>query len=267
MSWPQFRAWGTYDSGSVRRGFQVFSANCANCHGYMGKKYDLLLDKVYEQIELSTWVADHFTIHPAHHHYKQFYYQEWDERDRYIHDHIYAPYYSQDQAKNANGGVWPTDFTKIRMRPGGINYIYNVLTGYYFKPPYGMDIPKGKHFNPYFDHMIIGMARQLYDGLIEYEDGTPASTPQMANDVSNFVMFLQRRIGWRHNDKKARQSMVAFGLLMLYPIKYVRTRGYYRSLLSTRTETYAVRDNLGYKHWKTGMKSTKATDYRNAYWT
>ena len=115
--------------------------------------------------------------------------------------------------------------------------------------------------------MIIGMARQLYDGLIEYEDGTPASTPQMANDVSNFVMFLQRRIGWRRNDKRARQSMVAFGLLMLYPIKYVRTRGYYRSLLSTRTETYAVRDNLGYKHWKTGMKSTKATDYRNAYWT
>lgn len=50
----------------------------------MGKKYDLLLDKVYEQIELSTWVADHFTIHPAHHHYKQFYYQEWDERDRYF---------------------------------------------------------------------------------------------------------------------------------------------------------------------------------------
>lgn len=50
----------------------------------MAKKYDLLLDKVYEQIELSTWVAEHFTIHPAHHHYKQFYYQEWDERDRYL---------------------------------------------------------------------------------------------------------------------------------------------------------------------------------------
>jgi len=62
----------------------VFTRNCANCHGMIGKKYDLLLDKVYEQIELSTWVAEHFTIHPAHHHYKQFYYQEWDERDRFI---------------------------------------------------------------------------------------------------------------------------------------------------------------------------------------
>lgn len=45
----------------------------------------------------------------------------------------------------------------------------------------------------YFDHMIIGMPRQLYDGLIDYEDGTPASTPQMANDVANYLCFMQRR--------------------------------------------------------------------------
>ncbi len=70
--------------------------------------------------------------------------------------------------------MWPTDFSKIRMRPGGINYIYNIQTGYHYKAPYGKpiylfitnsliltystgtDVPKGKHFNPYFDHMIIG---------------------------------------------------------------------------------------------------------------
>jgi len=63
------------------------------------------------------------------------------------------------EAKNANGGVWPTDFSKIHKRPGGVNYIYNILTGYHFKSPYGIDIPKGKSFNPYFDHMILGMPR------------------------------------------------------------------------------------------------------------
>jgi ubiquinol-cytochrome c reductase cytochrome c1 subunit len=40
-----------------------------------------------------------------------------------------------------------------------MNYIYNIMTGYHYEPPYGMDVPKGKHYNPYFDHMIIGMAR------------------------------------------------------------------------------------------------------------
>lgn len=83
--------------------------------------------------------------------------------------------------------------------------------------------------------MIIGMPRQLRDGLIEYEDGTPASTPQMANDVANFIFFMQRRVGWRRNDKKARQTMVLFGLLLLIPFKYLKTKGYYRNLLCTRT--------------------------------
>ena len=77
-----------------------------------------------------------------------------------------------------------------------MNYIYNILTGYNFKAPYGIDIPKGKSFNPYFDHMIIGMPKQLVDGLIDYEDGTPSSSPQMASDVSSFISFIQRRHGY-----------------------------------------------------------------------
>ena len=102
-------------------------------------------------------MLDIFSISPGHHHFKQYYYQEWEERPRYIHDHIYSYYLSQDHAKNMNGGVWPTDFSKIRFRPGGINYIYNILTGYHYKAPYGLDVPTGKYFNPYFDHMVIGM--------------------------------------------------------------------------------------------------------------
>jgi ubiquinol-cytochrome c reductase cytochrome c1 subunit len=108
------------------------------------------------------------------------------------------------------------------------------MTGYHFKPPYGLEVPKGKHFNPYFDHMIIGMPRQLHDGMLEYEDGTPASTPQMANDVANFIFFMQRRTGWRRNDKKVRQTMVLFGLILLFPIKYIKSKAYFRSLLCTR---------------------------------
>ena len=33
----------------------------------------------------------------------------------------------------------------------------------------------------------IAMARVLYDGLVEYEDGTPATTSQMAKDVVEFL--------------------------------------------------------------------------------
>jgi len=236
----------------------VFARNCGNCHGMLYKKYDVLLDKAYKQLELASIVSENFTIHPAHQHFKQYYYQEWDERDRVISDHIYAPYYSQDQAKNANGGVWPTDFSKIRMRPGGLNYIYNISTGYHYKPPYGTDVPKGKHFNPYFDHMIIGMARQLHDGLIEFDDGTPASAPQMAFDVSNFINFMQRRAGHKRPDKMTRMYMFVTGFFLLYPFKYFKTKAFYRNLLSTRYEMYAVKDGLYYKHFKTGQINTRA---------
>ncbi len=176
VKFPQYSWFGTFNSASIRRGFKVFSMNCANCHGMFYRKYDVLLDKVFDQLELSQWVSM-FSINPAHQHFKQYYYQEWDDRDRVISDRIYAPYFSQDQGKNANGGVWPTDFSKIRLRPSSVVYVYNILTGYNFKPPFGLDIPKGKHFNPYFDHMIIGMPRQLYDGMFDYDDGTPASSP------------------------------------------------------------------------------------------
>lgn len=87
----------------------------------------------------------------------------------------------------------------------------------------------------YFDHMIIGMPRQLYDGLIDYEDGTPASTPQMANDVANFITFMQRRTGHSYPDKQIRKWMLVVGFLLLFPLRYLKTHAYYRSLLSNRT--------------------------------
>jgi ubiquinol-cytochrome c reductase cytochrome c1 subunit len=88
--------------------------------------------------------------------------------------------------------------------------VYNILTGYHYKAPQGMDVPKGKSFNPYFDHMIIGMPRQLYDGLLDYEDGTPASTPQMAYDVTNFINYVQRRVGYRKPDKYVPNPIYGF---------------------------------------------------------
>lgn len=41
----------------------------------------------------------------------------------------------------------------------------------------------------YFPGGGIAMARVLYDGLVEYEDGTPANSSQMAKDVVNFLAW------------------------------------------------------------------------------
>lgn len=75
-------------------------------------------------------------------------------------------------------GVWPPELSKAgTMQPGITNYPYNLLTGYHYAAPFGLDVPEGRYFNPYYDHMIIAMPPQLHDGMIEYEDGTPSSAP------------------------------------------------------------------------------------------
>jgi ubiquinol-cytochrome c reductase cytochrome c1 subunit len=65
-------------------------------------------------------------------------------------------------------------------------------------------VQSGLSFNPYFPGTGIGMARVLYDGLVEYEDGTPASASQMAKDVVEFLnwaaepeMDTRKKMGWK----------------------------------------------------------------------
>ena len=82
--------------------------------------------------------------------------------------------------------------------------IFSLLTGYPEEPPAGAVVPSGLNFNPYFPGTGIAMARVLYDGLVEYEDGTAATTSQMAKDVVEFLnwaaepeMDERKRMGWK----------------------------------------------------------------------
>lgn len=75
--------------------------------------------------------------------------------------------------------AFPPPPTFLCTSPGGVDYIFALLTGY-IDPPEGKQILSGLNYNPYFPGGAIAMARQLQDGQIEYEDGTPATTSQMA---------------------------------------------------------------------------------------
>lgn len=48
---------------------------------------------------------------------------------------------------------------------------------------------KGLYYNPYFPGGAIAMPMPLADGMITYDDGTPASVSQMAKDVSTFLAW------------------------------------------------------------------------------
>jgi len=46
-------------------------------------------------------------------------------------------------------------------------------------PPAGVDIREGMSYNPYFPGGAISMARVLFDGVVEYEDGAPLHVPHI----------------------------------------------------------------------------------------
>ncbi|TPR11616.1 Fumarylacetoacetate (FAA) hydrolase family protein [Aspergillus niger] len=143
----------TFDHQALRRGFQVYREVCASCHS---------LTRV-------PWRSFVGVMHT-------------------LSDYIPAPYKNEEAARAANGGALPPDLSLIvKGRHGGCNYIFSLLTGYPDEPPAGATVGAGMNFNPYFPGTAIAMGRVLFDGVVEYEDGTPATTSQMAKDVVEFL--------------------------------------------------------------------------------
>lgn len=71
------------------------------------------------------------------------------------------------------------------------DYIFSLLTGY-VDPPAGVEIREGMNYNPYFPGGAISMPRVIFDGLVEYEDGTSSTTRSQSSlltriDASNFI--------------------------------------------------------------------------------
>lgn len=128
-----------------------------------------------------------------------------EKRPGKLSDYIPSPYKNDEAARAANNGALPPDLSlMVKARHGGCNYIFSLLTGYPEEPPAGAVVPSGLNFNPYFPGTGIAMARVLYDGLVEYEDGTPCTTSQMAKDVVEFLNWTaepemddRKRMGWK----------------------------------------------------------------------
>lgn len=115
-------------------------------------------------------------------------------------DYMPAPYENEQAARAANQGALPPDLSLIvKARHGGCDYIFSLLTGYPDEAPAGVQLATGLNYNPYFPGGGIAMARVLFDGLVEYEDGTPATASQMAKDVTTFLNWAAEP---EHDDRK-----------------------------------------------------------------
>jgi len=114
-------------------------------------------------------------------------------------DYLPNPYETEEIARGANAGALPPDLSLItKARHNGNNYVFALLTGF-VDAPVKCELAPGQHYNPYFPGGKIAMARPLMDGQVDYDDGTEATTSQMAKDVCTFLAWCSEP---EHDDRK-----------------------------------------------------------------
>jgi len=197
--WEHAKWSKTFDAQALRRGFQVYREVCASCHSLYRIPYRTLVGVALTTDEAKALAEENEYEGEVDHE------GEPTKRPGKLSDYLPSPYKNDEAARAANNGALPPDLSlMVKARHGGCDYIFSLLTGYPEDPPAGAVVQSGLNFNPYFPGTGIAMARVLYDGLVEYEDGTPATTSQMAKDVVEFLnwaaepeMDTRKKMGWK----------------------------------------------------------------------
>ncbi|KAL1128869.1 hypothetical protein AAG570_013403, partial [Ranatra chinensis] len=171
------------DHASIRRGYEVYKQVCAACHSLQYVCYRNLVGVSHSESEAKAEAEDQLIEDGPNDQGMMF------KRPGKLSDHFPSPYPNEEAARAANNGAYPPDLTYIiPARHGEEDYIFSILTGY-CDPPAGVVLREGQHYNPYFPGGAISMAQALYNEIIEYTDGTPATQSQLAKDVITFLKW------------------------------------------------------------------------------
>ena len=188
---------GRFDNRQLQRGFQVYSEVCSACHSLSLVSFRDLEHLGYSEAEIkkiaSDWKTQVPSINPDT--------GEAATRKALPSDNFPSPFPNEVAARAANNNALPPDLSLItKAREGGAAYVHSLLTGYTdankYRDEHGKALPADAkpgpnlHFNPYFANLNIAMPPPLTsNGQVTYEDGTPATVDQMAQDVSAFLVW------------------------------------------------------------------------------
>ncbi|XP_003391337.1 PREDICTED: cytochrome c1, heme protein, mitochondrial-like [Amphimedon queenslandica] len=229
--WDHKGVFSALDHRSIRRGYQVYKEVCSACHSMQYVAFRHLVGVSHTEEEARALAEEY--EYPG----------DIDEegnpttRQGKLSDYFPNPYPNEEAARAANNGALPPDLTLIVLaRHGEEDYIFSLLTGYY-DPPAGVEVREGLAYNPYFPGGAIGMPQQLYDGGIEYEDGTPATVSQMAKDVTTFLRWSADP---KHDERKrmGMKGVIILSLLVGITLYWKRQKW---SLLKSRKILYYER--------------------------
>ena len=183
QEWSFDGVFGTYDRASLQRGFQVYKEVCSACHPVTHLSFRDLTQIGYTEDQVKAIAAGYQITDGPNDEGQMF------QRPGRPSDPIPGPFPNDQAARVANNGALPPDQSLIvKARPGGPNYVYAILTGYKEAPP-GFKPQEGMNYNEFFPGHQIAMPPPLSDNAVTFADGTPATVPQMAHDVTSFLTW------------------------------------------------------------------------------
>ncbi len=184
---------GTYDKAQLQRGLKVFQEVCSACHSLNQVAFRDFEALGYNEGQIKAlakgWKTETPSINPDT--------GEAATRPSIPSDKIPSPYLNEVAARAANNNALPPDLSLMtKARHNGSAYVYSLLTGYEKQPAKLLKefpdakTPAGLNYNPYFANLNIAMVAPLTTtDQVSYDDGTKATVPQMAQDVSAFLTW------------------------------------------------------------------------------
>jgi ubiquinol-cytochrome c reductase cytochrome c1 subunit len=185
QQWSFDGVFGTYDRAALQRGFQVYKEVCSACHPVKHLYFRDLTEIGYSEDQVKG-IASQYQVSDGPNDQGQMF-----QRPGKPSDAIPGPFANDEAARNANNGGLPPDLSLIvAARDGGADYVH-ALVGLGFKDaPAGFKMVEGTYYNTYFPGHQIKMPPPLaIEGQVKFADGTPASIPQMAHDVTTFLTW------------------------------------------------------------------------------
>ena len=173
QSWSFEAPFGGFETTTLQKGFLVYQADCAECHGLRLIRYRDLRGIGLSRSEILALTSKikrvvgkkKIAVTP-------------DDRMRAL----------DSRGSAASAVVAPDLSLTVAARRGGPEALYSLLTGYRDAPPDVAIIP-GYYYNAAYPGGQIAMAPALKKGSVTFADGVKPDVGEMAHDVTVFLAW------------------------------------------------------------------------------
>ncbi|HWB45055.1 MAG TPA: cytochrome c1 [Hyphomicrobiaceae bacterium] len=210
--WTFSGLFGEFNNNQLQRGFRVYTEICSRCHSLNRIYFRNLADPdgpAFPVDGVKSLAATHQVEDGPDDNGKMF------KRPGTLTDAIPSPYKNDKEARAAHNGALPPDlslivrarsvendapfylvpYTMVRdvlsgYQESGADYLYAYLTGFQ-EPPKGFKLGDFMQYNRVFPGHQTAMPPPFAggDGVVKYDDGTPATVDNYARDVTAFLAW------------------------------------------------------------------------------